>query len=240
MVLSLYQRLPGWQTLFLAAPPAFAVRSPTMSAVTVHEYFTSLQGESTYSGLPCFFVRLTGCNLRCTYCDTKYAYEGGEPVEIDVLVEEARRSPAPIVEITGGEPLMQDGFQELALRLRDDTAKRILVETNGSLDISVIPDKVVAIMDVKCPGSGHSHFMDWDNIERLRPYDEVKFVLGTRNDYEWAKALINEDDLIARCHAVFFSPVEGILESCELAEWLAEDGFPVRLQVQLHKVIGVK
>jgi len=211
-----------------------------MSAVTVYECFTSLQGESTYSGLPCFFIRLTGCNLRCTYCDTKYAYEGGDPVEIDELVEQARTSPAPIVEITGGEPLMQDGFVELARRLRDDTGRRILVETNGSMDISVVPEKVVVIMDVKCPGSGHSHFMDWDNIGRLRRYDEVKFVLGTRNDYEWAKALIREDDLTARCHAVFFSPVAEVLEPRELAGWLAEDGFPVRLQVQLHKVSGVK
>lgn len=211
-----------------------------MSAVTVHECFTSLQGESSYSGLPCFFIRLTGCNLRCTYCDTKYAYEGGEVVEVGELVEKARTSPVPLVEITGGEPLLQDGFSELAHGLRDNAGKRVIVETNGSMDIAAIPEDVVAIMDIKCPGSGHSHFMDWDNIGKLRAYDEVKFVLGTRNDYEWAKALVKEDDLSRRCHAVFFSPVSGVLDAGELAGWLADDGVPVRLQVQLHKVIGVK
>jgi len=211
-----------------------------MTQMNVCETFTSIQGESSYVGLSCFFIRVSGCNLRCSYCDTKYAYSPGKDVEIEDLVSEARASGAAIVEITGGEPLLQKGFAELARRLRDETQKTILVETNGSCDISVVPDDVRVIMDVKCPESGAEESTDMDNIERLRPYDEVKFVLSSRKDYEWATAFVSDRLLTSSCSTVFFSPVSGILPAGDLADWIIRDGLGVRLQVQLHKILGLR
>jgi 7-carboxy-7-deazaguanine synthase len=211
-----------------------------MATVSVCETFLSIQGESTYAGLPCFFIRLAGCNLRCRYCDTTYAYNPGLEAPIPDLVNACRDSRAAIVEITGGEPLLQPGFRELATALRDQGGKPVLVETNGSRDISVIPTGVVAIMDVKCPASGESESMDPANLGRLRPQDEVKFVVSDRKDYEWAREFVKGHDLSRRCHAVLFSPVWGAVNARELGEWILADNLPVRVQVQLHKVMGLK
>lgn len=208
--------------------------------VKVTETFVSLQGESTRAGLPCYFIRLTGCNLRCRYCDTPHAYAGGRDVAIEALVAGFKGSRVNLVEITGGEPLLQAGFRDLAMQLRDARHGTVLVETNGSRDLSAIPEGVVAVMDLKCPGSGESAAMDWDNIGRLRPYDEVKFVIGSREDFDWACARTREHDLTGRCQAVLFSPVFGSLDPTTLGQWVLDAALPVRLQVQLHKVLGLK
>jgi len=211
-----------------------------MATVNVCETFVSIQGESTYAGLSCYFIRLAGCNLRCRYCDTTYAYAPGLDVPVPDLVAKCRASKAAIVEITGGEPLLQPGFRELAAALRDQGGKPVLVETNGSMDISAIPAGVVAIMDVKWPGSGVSEAMDSANIGRLRPQDEVKFVLSDRQDYEWAGDFVRRHSLATRCHAVLFSPVFGKLPAKEVGQWILDDGLPVRVQAQLHKMLGMK
>lgn len=210
-------------------------------AVRVTETFTSIQGESTWAGLPCFFVRLSGCNLRCSYCDTTHAYPRGRKTPIASLARAFARGNAAIAEITGGEPLAQPGFRELAVRMRDSGGGRpVLVETNGSLDISVIPDGVIAIMDVKCPGSGEAAAMDFENLKRLRSHDEVKFVVADRKDFDWACRVVRKHKVTGRCHAILFSPVEGRLPAAVLAEWVVESGLPVRVQVQLHKVLNMK
>ena len=206
----------------------------------VVETFTSIQGESTYAGLPCFFVRLAGCNLRCRYCDTPEAREGGESRTTADIVAEWRRSPAAIAEITGGEPLLQAAFAGLATALRDASPRVVLVETNGSRDISIIPDRVIAVVDVKSPGSGEKNAFDSGNLDRLRPYDELKFVLSDRADYEWAAAFVNRHNLAARAAAVHFSPVHGVLPASDLARWMLADGLSVRLQVQLHKIADLR
>lgn len=213
-----------------------------MSAhVHVFEVFESIQGESSYAGLSCFFVRLAGCNLSCSYCDTTEARTAvGEVRDVTQIVAQARESTAAIVEITGGEPLKQDGFTALAKGLRDGAGKPVLVETNGSCDISLIPDDVVAVMDVKCPGSGESEAMDLGNVDRLRPYDEVKCVLCDRRDYMWAKELVQSRDLAHHCGAVFFTAAEGGVAATELGAWILADGLPVRVGVQLHKILGMK
>lgn len=211
-----------------------------MKTLKVYETFTALQGESTYSGLPCFFIRLAGCNLRCSYCDTSGAWDGGDDRDIDSLVESARVSGCGLIEVTGGEPLIQDGIVDLLNRLCAIDGRRILVETNGSRDISVIPRGIIAVMDVKCPSSGQSEWFDEANITRLRALDEVKFVLSGRADYEWAHEFIGGHDLTRRCNAVLLSAVHGELSYDKLAEWILEGGLDVRLQVQLHKLIGHK
>ena len=211
-----------------------------MATVNICETFVSIQGESTYVGLSCYFIRLAGCNLRCRYCDTTYAYAPGVEAPIPDLVIECRGNKAAIVEITGGEPLLQPGFRELAAGLRDQGGKPVLVETNGSLDISAVPAGVITIMDVKCPASGVSEAMDPANIGRLRPQDEVKFVLSDRKDYEWARDFVKRHNLATRCHAVLFSPAFGRLPAKEVGQWIIDDGLPVRVQVQLHKVLGMK
>ena len=214
-----------------------------MDVIDVCETFVSIQGESSYAGSPCFFIRLSGCNLRCSYCDTVYAYEAGRMVAVDELVKECSESTVRLVEITGGEPLMQDGFSVLAAALCDLPGKKVIVETNGSLDISKIPDGVISIMDIKCPGSGESASFDWMNIDRLSSNDEVKFVLSDRNDYEWSRDVVRKYRLNDICNAVFFSPVmsdssKGVVDA--VGDWIIDDGLDVRLQVQLHKVLGVR
>lgn len=210
-------------------------------AVFVTEVFASIQGESTWAGLPCFFVRLSGCNLRCGYCDTTHAYPQGRKTSVALLVKRFAASAAALAEITGGEPLAQPGFRDLAAGLAKVAKGRpVLVETNGSLDISVIPADVIAVMDVKCPGSGESAAMDPGNLARLRLRDEVKFVVGDRRDFDWARRLVVKHKLHERCHAVLFSPVHGKLGAETLASWVLSSGLPVRVQCQLHKVLGVK
>jgi len=213
----------------------------------VCETFVSIQGESTFAGWPCFFIRLTGCNLRCAYCDTTYAFDGGQPQTIAQLVDEFRVSGLTLVEVTGGEPLLQSGTPALLKALQAARPGAVvLVETNGSKDISVVPPGVIAIMDIKCPASGINRTsgvgaaFDWQNLERLRPPDEVKFVISERADFDWAVRIVNEHQLASKCHAVLFSPVLGRVEPATLAEWLMASRVPARLNLQLHKLAGLR
>jgi len=204
-------------------------------ALVVNEIFRSIQGESTYSGTLCTFVRLTGCNLRCSYCDTPYAYEQGDRMDIDEVLQRVARYGTRLVEVTGGEPLLQEETPALARRLLE-AGHQVLVETNGSLDIDLLPEGVVRVVDIKCPGSGMSERMLWENLQRLRPTDEVKFVITDRRDYDWAKEVVARYGLTEQV-TVLFSPAFERLRPEELANWMVRDNFPVRFQVQLHKVV---
>lgn len=201
----------------------------------VNEIFFSIQGESTYAGLPCAFVRLAGCNLRCSYCDTTHAYDKGDEKTLDVVVEALTAYPTKLVEVTGGEPLLQPETPALLTALAD-RGKSVLIETNGSVSLEGIDPRATVIMDVKCPGSGMSDRVMWDNIGLLRPRDEVKFVLTDRTDYEWALEVIEKYRLSGK-HKVHLSPAFGVLEPKRLASWILEDGLDARLQLQLHKYI---
>ncbi len=211
-----------------------------MLTVNVTETFLSVQGESSHVGRPCFFIRLSGCNLRCSYCDTTYAYEEGDDVTVEDLVSQANDSGCTLIEVTGGEPLMQDGFIELVSGLLALEGREVLVETNGSRDISIIPDGVVAIIDVKCPGSGESESFDMENLQRIRCCDEMKFVLSDRADYDWSKEFILENRLNERCKCIHMGVAHGAVELVELAKWVVGDKLDVRVQVQLHKMLGLK
>ena len=201
----------------------------------VNEIFHSIQGESTFAGLPCVFVRLTGCNLRCVWCDTAYAFYEGRGMSVEEVVAEVERYHCPLVEVTGGEPLLQaDAIPLMRELLRQGC--QVLVETGGSLSIEEVPKGVVRIVDVKCPGSGESDRNRWDNLELLEKDDELKFVLADREDYIWASRQVRDRDLPRRC-TVLFSPVHGTLPHGLLARWVLEDGLPVRVQIQLHKVL---
>ncbi len=204
-------------------------------SLAINEIFVSIQGESTWAGLPCVFLRTTGCPLRCRWCDTEYAFYEGKRWHLDDLVDEACRHGVDLVEITGGEPLAQPGTPSLAEALLRH-GKTVLVETSGSFDISVLPDGAHAIMDLKCPSSGELEQNDLGNLDRLRPGDEVKFVIGTREDYDWATEMVREHDLVGRC-PVLFSPVWNEVEFEQLAQWILADGLPVRMQLQLHKIL---
>ncbi len=201
----------------------------------VNEIFHSIQGESSYAGLACAFVRLTGCNLRCSYCDTKHAYEEGEERTIEQVLEAVERFPTKLVEVTGGEPLLQDETPALVTALAD-RSRKVLIETNGSVPLAGIDDRATVIMDLKCPGSGMSERMLWENLERVRPHDEIKFVLTDRADYDWALDVVKTYGLPGR-HIVHMSPAHTVLEPQRLASWILEDGLGVRLELQLHKYI---
>lgn len=201
----------------------------------VTEIFTGIQGESSTAGFPFQFIRLTGCNLRCTYCDTKYAYEGGEEWAKVKIIEKVQKSPINRVLITGGEPLFQKETPELAKGLID-AGYDVFVETNGSLDISVLGKQVQKVMDVKCPGSGESHQVRFENISSLTEKDDVKFVLTDRRDFEWAVEILNKYNLDKKCN-IFFSPIFGILKPATLSSWILDSDIPVRLNLQLHKII---
>lgn len=211
-----------------------------MCKVHVCETFVSIQGESSYAGLPCFFIRLSGCNLRCAYCDTRFAYDPGVEVDVNDLVQACLSANLPLVEMTGGEPLQQSAAAGLLERLKEKTGKTVLVETNGSMDISVVPPGVIVVMDVKCPSSEEEGSFDIGNIDRLRSYDEVKFVISGEEDYIWAKNFVNKHDLTSRCHAVLFSPVWGCVDTGNIGSWIVRDMLQVRMQVQLHKLLGVR
>ena len=222
-------------------------KEDALASLQVCETFVSIQGESTFAGQPCFFIRLTGCNLRCSYCDTVYAFSGGQPKTIPQLVDEFRGSGLTLVEVTGGEPLIQSGTPALLKALqatRPDAV--VLLETNGSQDISVVSPGVIAIMDIKCPASGVGRTsgaggaFDWQNLERLRPQDEVKFVISERADFDWAVRIVNAHAIASKCHAVLFSPVLGRVEPAVLAEWLLASGVSARLNLQLHKLMGLR
>ncbi len=201
----------------------------------VCEIFASIQGESTYAGLPCVFVRLTGCNLRCTYCDTMYAYEEGAEMKVDAIVETIGMYGFNLVEITGGEPLLQGDALQLASRLVD-AGYKVLVETNGTIDISGVDKRAVIIMDVKTPGSGMSDSLRIENFDHLKKSDELKFVLSGRADYEWAVDIVNRYSLKDKC-TILFSPVYGKLLPSELSGWILSDRLSIRLNLQLHKYI---
>lgn len=212
-----------------------ATQAPSPARLRVHEIFHSIQGESTYAGRACVLVRLTGCQMRCSWCDTEYAfYEGGWKT-LDEVLAEVEDFACPLVELTGGEPLLQPAALPLMTALCD-RGYEVLLETGGGLDISRVDSRVRRIVDVKCPGSGESAANHWPNLEILRPTDEVKFVLTDREDYEWAKNVVAEHALSSRC-PVHFSPVHGGLEARELAAWILADRLAVRLQIQVHKVI---
>lgn len=207
-----------------------------MSLLTVCETFTSLLGESTLAGLPAFFIRLSGCNLRCRYCDTTYAYEGGEEWEVEALVHAARQSPTRLVLVTGGEPLLQKGTRGLLDRLLKADLE-VLLETNGSLPLQGVDTRVRRIVDVKCPGSGMSRHNLWANLDILTPRDEVKFVVDDRDDFDWAVEVAERYRLPGRL-PVLISPVFGApLTPAEVAAWIIESGLPLRLNLQLHKYI---
>ncbi len=202
----------------------------------ITEIFYSIQGESSFAGLPCVFVRSTGCHLRCVWCDTAYAFYGGREMSVEDVVAEVERlgRGCRLAELTGGEPLLQKEIGQLAQALLD-RGYTVLCETGGGLDIDPLPREVIKILDVKCPDSGESDRNRWGNLEKLTPRDEVKFVIGDRADYEWALRVIEERRLAGR--PILFSPVWGELDLRDLAEWVLEDRAPVRLQTQLHKHI---
>jgi len=217
------------------------------SALRITEIFHSIQGESTWAGCPCTFIRLTGCHLRCTYCDTEYAFREGARRSIESIVQEVLAYPTRLVEVTGGEPLLQAGVHELMSALLDSGCT-VLLETSGACDIAVCDPRVIRILDIKTPGSGEAHRMIASNLDDLRPADEVKFVVTDRADYEWARQFVRLHDLPARCRAVLFSAVfeqapGREIAGCaglslrDLAEWILADGLAVRMQVQLHKFV---
>src|SRR5438132_8517056 len=204
--------------------------------LTVNEIFHSIQGESTRAGQPCVFVRLTACDLRCAWCDTPYAFHEGRKMSIDEVVAEVEGHGCSLVEITGGEPLLQDDVYPLMDRLLAQ-GRTVMLETGGHRPITRVPAAVVKIVDVKCPASGEAGKNDWSNLDRLSPHDEVKFVVQDRADYEFARDVIRRRDLASRCAAVLISPVHGVLDPKTLSEWILTDGVQARLQLQLHKYI---
>jgi 7-carboxy-7-deazaguanine synthase len=205
-------------------------------SLIVNEIFYSLQGESLFAGFPCVFVRLTGCNLRCSYCDTRYAYEEGKSMSIEEIVKQAVDYRCRLVEITGGEPLVQDDAPQLihAFIVHGCT---VLLETNGSMDIGRVDSRCVRIMDIKCPGSGESHKNRLSNLKLLSPRDQVKFVLTDRLDYEFAKDMIASTWGSSPPAPVLFSPAHQRLNPAELAEWMLNDRANARLHLQLHKFL---
>ena len=204
--------------------------------LTVTEVFRSIQGESTWAGLPCTFVRLTFCDLRCSYCDTAYAFYRGEKMPLTAILDRVERFGVKLVEITGGEPLLQKNVHPLMTELCD-RGYRVLIETSGAHDISAIDPRVHRIMDLKTPGSGEARRNRLANIAHLTQRDEVKFVIGSREDYLWSKQMVEEHGLAQRCHCVLFSPVFDRIEPRDIVQWMLEDRLPVRFQLQLHKFI---
>jgi 7-carboxy-7-deazaguanine synthase len=201
----------------------------------ITEIFHSIQGESSYAGQPCVFVRLTGCPLRCTWCDTDYAFYGGHECSIDETLAKVRAYGCRLVEVTGGEPLAQPESLPFMTRLCD-ADYTVLLETSGAVDIAPVDPRVHVILDVKCPGSGMTDQMHWPNLSQLTAKDEVKFVLADRADYDWAREILAQYDVDSRC-PVLFSPVFGSLDVRLLAEWILTDRLPVRFQLQMHKYI---
>lgn len=199
------------------------------------EIFTSIQGESSYAGMPCTFIRFSGCNLRCSYCDTPYAYEEGLELTAEDIMQKIRDAGLNLVEITGGEPLLQEGVYQVIRDLLDDN-RTVLLETNGSYSISAIDRRVVIILDIKTPGSGMSDRMNFSNLYEVREHDEVKFVITGRNDYDWSKDIIHSFKLSRKCN-VLFSPASGCVRPEDLAQWMINDKLSARLNLQLHSLI---
>ncbi|MGZ3443749.1 MAG: radical SAM protein [Polyangia bacterium] len=201
----------------------------------LYEIYTSIQGETHYAGLPCTLVRFAACDLRCSYCDTEYAFTGGQEVSVDAIVADVEARGVPLVLLTGGEPLLQRTLPALCTAL---LAKKleVMIETGGHRDTSALPAGVVVILDVKTPGSGESSKMCWQNLERLSARDAVKFVVTSEDDYRWARELIREKRLDARCH-VLLSPAFGQVAPQDLVAWMLRDKLPARLNLQIHKYV---
>ena len=216
----------------------------------ITEIYKSLQGESTYAGLACVFVRLTGCNLRCSWCDTEYAFYGGRKMTVEEVLEEVEHlSPGGLVEITGGEPMLQERELVPLMQRLLESSYKVLLETSGERPLEPIPAAVIKVVDVKCPHSGEQDTFRMENLETLRPHDELKFVLSDRTDYEFARDFVFQHDLASRVHAVLFSPAFSkeaervrdcshcLLNPEELADWMLADNVPARLGLQIHKFI---
>lgn len=201
----------------------------------VNEIFYSIQGEGTAAGLPCVFIRLTYCNLRCTYCDTEYAFYEGKDFSIPQIIDEVKKINCNLVEVTGGEPLMQKETFDLLTQLCDNKFN-VMLETGGSISIAKVDKRVKIIMDVKCPSSGMVNKNLYENISFLKKEDEVKFVIGDREDFNWAKDILVQYQLDKKC-SILFSPVFDKIEYDQLVNWILEDRLPVRFQLQLHKFI---
>jgi 7-carboxy-7-deazaguanine synthase len=204
--------------------------------LVIHEIYASVQGESTFAGLPCTFVRTTGCNLRCVWCDTPQAFHGGKRMRREEVLSRALALGTPLVELTGGEPLLQPGSLPL-MRELCDAGRTVLVETSGEADVSRVDARVHKIMDLKCPGSGESHRNRWSNLDHLTPRDEIKFVLANREDYEWMRGVLREHRLTDRTRNLLVSTVFGRLATRDVVAWVLEDSLPVRVQLQMHKYI---
>ncbi len=202
----------------------------------VNEIFHSIQGESLYSGLPCIFIRLTGCNMRCRYCDTKYSYDEGKKTSIEKIIQDIERFNCNLVEITGGEPLLQNNTPLLIEKLLI-SGYRVLIETNGSFDIAILNKNCIKIVDIKCPSSNESAKNKFSNIGKLNHLDQLKFVIKDKNDYDFAKAVLKEYNPPIPEGNILFSPVAGVMEPALLAELIVNDGLNVRLQMQMHKII---
>ena len=207
----------------------------TKDSLMVSEIFYSLQGESTLAGKPCLFIRLAGCDLRCSWCDTSYAFSGGTNMTMDQIMEEADKYSVRLVELTGGEPLMQENVFRLMENLLE-SGREVMLETGGHRSISLVDSRIKIIYDIKCPGSGMSEQNKWENVVLLKPGDEIKFVITSEADYDWAVDVVGKYSLGSR-HEVLFSPVSGQLEPSVLAGWILRDRLPVRLQVQLHRIL---
>ncbi|MEZ5991671.1 MAG: 7-carboxy-7-deazaguanine synthase QueE [Planctomycetota bacterium] len=223
------------QELTQRLKPLEKLRGLEATHMLINEVYLSVQGESTHAGRPCVFIRTSVCNQRCNYCDTGYAFTQGEPMALDDVVSRALEFETPLVEITGGEPLLQPLLPELCRRLLG-AGREVLIETGGSHDISVVPAGAKIILDIKTPGSGEEQANDYENLQRLREDDEVKFVLTSREDYDWAKQLVLREKLALRT-TVLFSPAFRRIEPRDLSEWLLADRLPVRLNLQLHKYV---
>ena len=221
--------------MLAARPHIEPRRREAADSVMVKEIYLSLQGESSHQGLLCAFVRLTGCHLRCSWCDTAYAFYAGTWMSRQEVLAKVADFGCPLVELTGGEPLLQPGALPLLTALCD-AGYEVLLETSGAVDIAAVDRRVRRIVDVKCPGSGEAERNLWGNLDLLRPTDELKLVLADEADYRWARDLVLERDLHRRC-PVHFSPVGGTLAPGALAEWILRDRLPVRLQLQLHKLL---
>ncbi len=213
-----------------------ASNDPRGLTLAINEIFHSIQGESTYAGRPCVFVRLTGCDLRCTYCDTAYAFYEGKKQTLEEILKTVLSYGCPLVEVTGGEPLLQKNVHPL-MTLLCESGHEVLIETSGAHDIGGIDSRVRRIMDLKCPGSGESDRNRMENLALLTKRDEVKFVISSETDYLWARARVMEGDWANRVNAVLFSPVWGKITPLELATWVLRDRLPVRFQLQMHKLI---
>ena len=204
-------------------------------SLKVNEIYYSIQGESTHVGRPCIFIRLTYCNLRCTYCDTEYAFYEGKDIEISEIMDKIKQWNCNLVEVTGGEPLFQDECIDLLNELTNQNYE-VLLETGGSLSISDVPIEIVKIVDFKCPSSGMEKKNLWSIVNDLQPHDEVKFVIGDREDFDWAKEMLNKYSLNEKC-SILFSPTFGKIDPSLIVEWILEGDIPVRMQLQMHKYI---